>query len=177
MIWKIRKKHCWIDHYLSEYWFCPILSLFSFQYPSFTDLYIWSWLVHTCMLCHFRSVQLFVTLWTVAHQPSVHGILQARIQLQCPPPGDLPDPASLALKVDSLPLSHQGSPWSCLVGLRWWLRGACNARAIGDVGGFDPWLRKSPWRREWQPTPIFLSRESCWQRSYLSLIICFVSSI
>ena len=33
-----------------------------------------------CMLSHFSSVQLFATLWTVAHQaPLVHGILQARI--------------------------------------------------------------------------------------------------
>ena len=21
---------------------------------------------------------------------------------------------------------------------------------------FDPWVRKVPWRREWQPTPVFL---------------------
>ena len=21
--------------------------------------------------------------------------------------------------------------------------------------GFDPWVRKIPWRREWQPTPVF----------------------
>ena len=25
--------------------------------------------------------------------------------------------------------------------------------------GFNPWVRKIPWRREWQPTPIFLSGE------------------
>ena len=22
---------------------------------------------------------------------------------------------------------------------------------------FDPWVRKIPWRRKWQPTPVFLS--------------------
>jgi len=22
--------------------------------------------------------------------------------------------------------------------------------------GFDPWLRKIPWRRKWYPTPVFL---------------------
>ena len=22
--------------------------------------------------------------------------------------------------------------------------------------GFDPWVGKIPWRREWQPTPVFL---------------------
>ena len=25
--------------------------------------------------------------------------------------------------------------------------------------GFSPWVGKIPWRREWQPTPIFLPRE------------------
>ena len=22
--------------------------------------------------------------------------------------------------------------------------------------GFDPWFRKIPWKRKWQPTPVFL---------------------
>ena len=26
--------------------------------------------------------------------------------------------------------------------------------------GFDPWVRKIPWRRKWQPTPIFLPEQS-----------------
>ena len=26
--------------------------------------------------------------------------------------------------------------------------------------GFDPWVRKIPWRRAWQPTPVFLPGES-----------------
>ena len=26
--------------------------------------------------------------------------------------------------------------------------------------GFDPWVKKIPWRREWQPTPIFLPGRS-----------------
>ena len=25
---------------------------------------------------------------------------------------------------------------------------------------FDPWVRKSPWRREWHPTPVFLPGKS-----------------
>jgi len=32
-----------------------------------------------------------------------------------------------------------------LVGLPWWLSGR---------PGFDPWVGKIPWRREWLPTPI-----------------------
>ena len=30
---------------------------------------------------------------------------------------------------------------------------------------FDPWVRKIPWRRKWQPTPVFLPGESRGQRS------------
>ena len=30
---------------------------------------------------------------------------------------------------------------------------------------FDPWVRKIPWRRAWQPTPVFLPGESHGQRS------------
>ena len=27
---------------------------------------------------------------------------------------------------------------------------------------FNPWVGKIPWRRKWQPTPIFLAGESPW---------------
>ena len=30
---------------------------------------------------------------------------------------------------------------------------------------FSPWVRKIPWRRKWQPTPLFLPGESHGQRS------------
>ena len=32
----------------------------------------------------------------------------------------------------------------------------CNA---GELTGFDPWVGKIPWRREWQATPVFLPEE------------------
>ena len=32
-------------------------------------------------------------------------------------------------------------------------------------GGSDPWVRKIPWRRAWQPTPVFLPGEPHGQRS------------
>ena len=37
----------------------------------------------------------------------------------------------------------------------------------GDVKrhGFDPWVRKIPWRRAWKPTQVFLPGESRGQRS------------
>ena len=33
--------------------------------------------------------------------------------------------------------------------------------------GFDPWVRKIPWRKKWQPTPVFLPGESHGGRSLL----------
>ena len=36
--------------------------------------------------------------------------------------------------------------------------------ALGKCG-FNPWLRTIPWRRKWQPTPVFLSGKSRGQRS------------
>ena len=34
----------------------------------------------------------------------------------------------------------------------------------GDIEkhGFDPWVEKVPWKRAWQPTPVFLPGESPW---------------
>ena len=49
-------------------------------------------------------------------------------------------------------------------GLFWWLSGKesiCQCRS----DGFDPWVGKIPWRREWQPTPVFLPGESHGQRN------------
>ena len=76
--------------------------------------------MHACMLSHSSGVKLFATPWTGAHQ----GLLSMGFSRQeywsglpCPPPGDLPDlgiepmsPVAPALQVDSLPLSHWGSP-------------------------------------------------------------------
>ena len=41
---------------------------------------------------------------------------------------------------------------------------ACNAGGT-DRPDFDPWFRKIPWRRAWQPTPAFLPGEAHGQRS------------
>ena len=35
----------------------------------------------------------------------------------------------------------------------------------GDIGDFDLWVRKIPWQRKWQSTPVFLPGESHGQRS------------
>ena len=46
----------------------------------------------------------------------------------------------------------------------WWLSGkesACQCRRRR----FDLWIRKIPWRRKWQPTPVFLPGKSHEQKS------------
>ena len=72
------------------------------------------------MLSHFSHVQLFVTLWTIAHQaPLSMGFSRQEYWsgLPRPSPGDLPNPGmeltspeAPALQADSLLLSHWGTP-------------------------------------------------------------------
>ena len=38
---------------------------------------------------------------------------------------------------------------------------ACQCKRI-KRHGFNPQIRKIPWRRAWQPTPVFLLGESSW---------------
>ena len=59
----------------------------------------------------------------------------------------------------------------------------CNYNKVGFFGGsdgkrihlqcgrpeFDPWVGKIPWRRAWQPLPVFLPGESPGQRSLARL--------
>ena len=46
------------------------------------------------------------------------------------------------------------------MGLPWWLSGkkSCQCKRRG----FNPWVGKIPWRREWQPTPVFLPGAFPW---------------
>ena len=48
-------------------------------------------------------------------------------------------------------------------GLPWWLRPERILECRRP--GFDPWVGKIPWRREWLPTPVFLPEEFPGQRS------------
>ena len=68
-------------------------------------------------ILHFSRVQLFVTLWTVAHQaPLSMGFSRHEYWsgLPCPPSGDLPkpgiEPRSPTLQADSLPSEPPGNP-------------------------------------------------------------------
>ena len=48
-----------------------------------------------------------------------------------------------------------------------WLSGkesACQCRSCRRCG-FDPWVGKIPWKRKWQPAPVFLPGKSHGQKS------------
>ena len=68
----------------------------------------------------------------------------------------------------SLPsqMAEQGILCMCTnwCGLPWWFRGEESVYQCRRCG-LDPWVRKVPWRRKWQPTPVFLPGKSHGQRS------------
>ena len=79
----------------------------------------------------------------------------------------------LTSSTDSAHLSRHHCPiWEqsclpCLMGLPGGASGkepACQCRRC-KRHGFDPWVRKIPWRQAWQFTPVFLPGESRGQRS------------
>ena len=97
--------------------------------------------------------------------------------LPCPPLGDLPDPSLMSptLAAWDFPGSSVGEESSC------------NAGDLASIPG----LGRSPWRKAWQPTPVFLPGESYEQRNLvgyspwgcrvhrtelLSLLILFTTS-
>ena len=49
-------------------------------------------------------------------------------------------------------------------GLPWWLSGKESASQFRRHG-FNPWVRKIPQRRKWQPTPVFLPEKAHGKRS------------
>ena len=74
--------------------------------------------VCVCVLSRFSHVRLFATPWTITPQISLSmGFSKQGYWpgLPCPPTRDLSDPGieptSPSLQVDSLPLSHWGSPY------------------------------------------------------------------
>ena len=80
-----------------------------------------SYLCHMCVLGRFSCIWLFATPWTIAYQASL-SLRFSRQEywngLPFAPPEDLPDPgiepvspAAPSLRIDSLLLSHRGSPF------------------------------------------------------------------
>ena len=56
------------------------------------------------------------------------------------------------------------------VGLPWWLRRLSVCLQCGRPG-FNPWVRKIPWRKKWQPTPVLLPRKSHGRRSLVQATV------
>ena len=54
-----------------------------------------------------------------------------------------------------------GFPQSIEIDYRWWLSGKEPTCTCGRPR-FNPWSRKIPWRRKWQPTPVTLPGKSLW---------------
>jgi len=47
---------------------------------------------------------------------------------------------------------------------------ACNAGDRGSIPGANPWIGKIPWRRKWQPTPVFLPGKFHGERSLVGTV-------
>ena len=102
--------------------------------------------------------------------------------LPCPSPGDFPNPGiklgSPALQADSLPSESPGEVWLIynVVLVSVVQRSDSVYMYVGFPGGSvvknppanagngdsesSPWIGKIPWRRKWQPTPVFLPGKS-----------------
>ena len=100
----------------------------------------------------------------------------------------VPDAALTCLRAAASSLQYQSprKPQMALCLEFWFLRSQSASARVGGIcwpsqlsgkeptcqsgRHFDSWVRKIPWRRKWQPTPVFLSKESHGQRSLLSYI-------
>ena len=128
-------------------------------------------------------VRLFATPWTVAHQaPPSSGFSRQEYWsgLSFPSPGDLPDPGidprCSALQADALTSEPPGklvrtnTVWLHLYEVHRrvkfivrrppWRPSGIESAHQWSGPGFNPWVRKMPWRRKWQPIPVFLPRKS-----------------
>ena len=61
------------------------------------------------------------------------------------------------------PLEKGYTTHSSILGLPWWLRPERICLQCGR-SGFNPWVGRIPWKKAWQPTPVFLPEESPWTK-------------
>ena len=87
--------------------------------------------------------------------------------LPCPPPVDLPnpgiEPASLTTPALGGGFFNTSTTWASLV--------AQMVKNPPPNAGDNPWVRKIPQRKEWQPTPVFVPGKSRGQRC----LVCYKS--
>ena len=75
------------------------------------------------------------------------------------------DTSSKSQEARFMPSSWHSEHWFLYSILCFWAsQVACQCRRHKRCG-FYPWVRKVPWRRKWQPTPVVLPRESHGQSS------------
>ena len=72
------------------------------------------------------------------------------------PAGNPSDTKTICLTPFASPGVSHGASW-----VAQWKESACQCRRLE----FDPWLRKIPWRRKWQPISVFLPGKSHGQRN------------
>ena len=89
---------------------------------------------------------------------STHSSILAWRILRTEEPDGLYSMGSQRIRHDWATHPHRGCK-----GLPWWLssKESCKCRKYG----FNLWVRKIPWRRKWQPTPVLLPGESHGWRS------------
>ena len=85
--------------------------------------------------------------------------------LPCPPPGDLPDPGIMSPALTG-GFFMTSATWEsilyivlCILGFPGGSDSKASVCNAGDRGSI-PGLGRFPWRRKWQPTPVFLPGKS-----------------
>ena len=147
----------------------PQITLWKLQSRSFSVSLSW--------VCFFSCRILLLAVWAGAHHPSQVSLPAGRTcefiltstaasgLKVCFSKMMLSVPLGLQIECSDLSLlqSRQGCPGGSVV-----KNPPANEGDIGDMRlGFSPWVRKIPWRRAWQPTPVFLPGEFHAQRSLL----------
>ena len=123
----------------------------------------------TCGGLVAKSCPILVAPWTVAYQaPLSMGFSRQDYWsgLSFPSPSNI-----LIFKNKLLPQFYQLSYWGFAGGSV-----EKNQLAMQEMQ-VDPWVRRIPWRRKWQPIPVFLPGEfhdSIWSWLLLGCFFCFV---
>jgi len=68
---------------------------------------------------------------------------------------------SFVEEIHCISFGHERPDWSSLV--------AQMVKNLPSMQETRVWIRKIPWRREWQPTPVFLPKKSHGQKS----LVCY----
>ena len=116
-----------------------------------------------------------MTLWTIAHQAPLSMEFSRQEYwsgLPFPPPGESSRPRDRTqdscIAVRFITTEPPGKPLvihqRAFRGLLWWPNGKESACQCNSPE-FDPWVRKIPWRRKWQPTLVLLPGKSFGKKS------------